>query len=294
MRLNYIMTAWIKFVLATYGIRVFRIYFELGGEFPKIKVIGYRQTYFKAKKLYFGYETSLSSKRAHNEASDVVPSLGVNGAPFCAPFVSLVKHPRSLKLKRIRRLKKLDRSNFRGGRNSPVVGAFDSGDRSLGRFQALELAQLGWHTQLPFPSGYAFDQFEDLRAGGEIDPQWGDLHGEEYRDFLLLRALANARFWEMRSGGVDIFFSNIVVASLILRPHGLEGSRAFDVRGGLKAAAFVAASIREELLPAASLTAAGAIESIVEIARHRQRNIKKNSISGLRARHPLNPLFEKS
>lgn len=137
-RINYLMFGWVEAFLSIYGIKVFKVFLDVGGEFPKISVIGYRQTYFRAgvkAKMLTG--SPLSSVKKFESGQDVVPYGTSPRAGLFAP-APLVKAAMSRTLLNIAVDSKIKRASYRVKIASILPGGSDVNDRRLLTFTLLE------------------------------------------------------------------------------------------------------------------------------------------------------------
>jgi hypothetical protein len=118
-RMQFVFTVWIENVLRLYNIKPFKIFFDTGGEFPAVKVIGYRQLYFKIKNVEAAYPAVARSRKISSGAD--VFSKTAAAVPALPP--KLYKRARmSGKLRRAARERKHNKARYlRAG--VPVLSA---------------------------------------------------------------------------------------------------------------------------------------------------------------------------
>jgi hypothetical protein len=72
LRLHYAMQIWVKKTLLIKGINSFKLFFSIGGEFPTVKIIGYRRLFTRRYKRRGVYISAVKSGR-QIDAQDILP-----------------------------------------------------------------------------------------------------------------------------------------------------------------------------------------------------------------------------
>jgi len=114
------MTYWLVAILQAKGVRVFRVFCSPNAEFPAVKVIGYRQNFFKVKKFQSIYGKRLKSSAKKYSTADIVPI--TTGAGAISAPVLYKKGKISSQLKETRGITKLSRAVYKGA-PLPLVSA---------------------------------------------------------------------------------------------------------------------------------------------------------------------------
>ena len=133
MRLNYVMSHWIKRALIDQNIKVFKFFYLPSPDFPFVKIIGYRKLYVKPKKVFNNFSFTLKS----SPLIDSGALFAVNSTkPRSNKLTFYRQRDKNRKLVPVRELIKFRKSSYKNVL-LPLVAAGDSRN-SLSNFFLLE------------------------------------------------------------------------------------------------------------------------------------------------------------